>query len=176
MSTQVKTKEKQDNTNSTGEIIIQKIKLNNDGTAFINYKNSSNQAATLVEYSGKEEVTNEFREVFQKNIDGFLGILPELDKKKNKITMNAIRFDYDGSEKLKSAIYSVKYAFNDANNAVLNISTPQLPTYKEGLENTFSISGKHEELLHETIKVAKGYINGETNTKQLKLVVDNEEK
>lgn len=41
--------------------------------------------------------------------------------------------------------------------------------------NTFCISGKDEELLHEVIAAAKAYINGETRIKQMKLVVDNTE-
>lgn len=61
------------------------------------------------------------------------------------------------------------------NNAVINISTPLLPIYKEGYENTFCISGKDEEALHKIIEKAKAYINGETRTKQMKLVVDNTE-
>ena len=39
------------------------------------------------------------------------------------------------------------------------------------MENTFTISGKDEEALHEVIAQAKAYINGETRTKQMKLVV-----
>ena len=89
--------------------------------------------------------------------------------------MNVIRFDYGKCDFLERALYSIKYSFNDQNNAVINISTPLLPIYKEGYENTFCISGKDEEDLHEVIKKAKAYINGETRTKQMKLVVDNTE-
>lgn len=91
--------------------------------------------------------------------------------------MNAIRLEYSKDNFLKSALYSVKYAFNDANNAVVNISTPLLPIWQEDFDDkTFCISGKYEVLLHETIAKAKAYINGETRTKQLsclEVVVDN---
>ena len=55
----------------------------------------------------------------------------------------------------------------------MNLNTPQLPIYQEGMENTFCISGKDEEALHEVIKAAKAYLNGETRTKQMSLIVDN---
>ena len=68
-------------------------------------------------------------------------------------------------------MYSVKYAFNPANNAVINISTPQLPIYREEFdEKTFCISGKHEEKLYELISLAKKYLQGQTKFEQLKTV------
>lgn len=57
----------------------------------------------------------------------------------------------------------------------MNLNTPPLPIYKEGMENTFTISGKDEEALHEVIAKAKAYMKGDTRTKQMKLVVDNTE-
>lgn len=113
------------------------------------------------------------KSAFQSTVEGFCGCIPRLTGDINKITMNCIKFDYGTDGYLKQALYSVKYAFNDQNNAVINISTPLLPIYKEGMENTFCISGKHEEALHEVIRLAKAYIKGETRTKQLKVIVDN---
>ena len=40
-------------------------------------------------------------------------------------------------------------------------------------ETTLAISGKDVELLHKVIAKAKAYINGETRTKQMTLIVDN---
>lgn len=139
-------KEKEENTTKSSNMMyIQKVKINNNNTATISYKMSNDLAAQEVLFTGKDQ----------------------------KITMNAIRLDYDKSDFLEKALYSVKYAFNDQNNAVINISTPLLPIYKEGMENTFCISGKDEEILHAIIAKAKAYIAGETRTKQMKLVVDN---
>lgn len=168
-------KEKEENTTSSNQMFINRVKINNDNTAAINYRTTCDSNAKEVLYQGKEEVTEDFKKAFQKTVDGFVGCIPKLASESNKITMNVIKFDYGKTEFLEKALYSVKYAFNDQNNAVINISTPLLPIYKEGMENTFTISGKHEEALHKVIAKAKAYINGDTRTKQMKLVVDNTE-
>lgn len=156
---------------------INKIKINKDRTAIINYVLSDDLSSTEVVYTGKEKVTEEFYNKFQENIEGFIGCVPALGKDITNIVMNAIKFDF-GKEngRLKNALYSVKYAFSSSNNAVLNISTPLLPIYQDNFdEKTFCISGKHEQLLYEVIELAKGYINGDTATVQgkLNLVVNN---
>jgi len=166
-------KEKEENTTSSNQMFINKVKINKNKTASIYYRTTCNSNAQKVYYTGKEEVTNEFLETFQSTVRGFTSCIPRLAPDGSKITMNAIKFDYGKDEFLKSAQYSVKYAFNDQNNAVINISTSHLPIYKEEFENTFCISGKDEEALHEVIACAKAYINGETKTKQMKLIVDN---
>lgn len=162
-----------DTTASSNILFINKVKINNDGTAAINFSSSSAQNAQEVAFQGKEEVTKDFFETFQATVKSLLNALPRLTADEKKITMNVIAFNYGKDEFLSSAGYSAKYAFNDQNNAVLNLNMPPLPIYKEGMESTFCISGKDEELLHEVIKHAKAYINGETRTKQMKLVVDN---
>lgn len=168
-------KEKEENTTIGNQMFINKVKINNDNTATINYRTTCDSNAKEVFYQGKEEVTEEFKKAFQKTVDGFVGCIPKLTSESTKITMNAIKFEYGKDGFLKSALYSVKYAFNDQNNAVINISTPLLPIYKEEFENTFCISGKDEEALHKVIGEAKAYIEGKTRTKQMKLVVDNTE-
>lgn len=172
--TNIALKEKEENTTNTqNQMFINKIKINNDNTAIISFKTSNDLSAQEVIFTGKDPITESFAKTFQEAVKGFCGVLPSLSKDSSKITMNAIKFDYGKSDFLEKALYSIKYAFNDQNNAVVNISTPLLPIYKEGMENTFCISGKDEETLHEIIAKAKAYINGETRTKQMKLVVDN---
>lgn len=172
-----KTAVKEDNGKNENKnlMFIQKVKVNNDKTATIQFKTSNDLSAQEISFTGKDQITEEFAKSFQETVKGFTSVLPALSKDASKITMNAIRFDYGKGDFLEKALYSVKYAFNDANNAVVNISTPLLPIYKEGLENTFTISGKDEEALHNVISKSKAYINGETRTKQMKLVVDNTE-
>lgn len=175
VATAVKTTEK-DNTASKNQMFIVKVKINNDGTAAINYRTSCDSDTKEVYYQGKDGVTEEFKNIFQETVNGLIGCIPKLTGDKNKITMNSIKFDYGKDEFLESALYSAKYAFNDQNNAVINLNTPPLPIYKEELENTFCISGKDEDALHEVIAKAKAYINRETKTKQMKLIVDNSDK
>nr|DAJ74761.1 MAG TPA: hypothetical protein [Caudoviricetes sp.] len=167
------TKEKENTTQSKNLMFIQKVKVNNDNTATIQFKTSNDLSAQEINFTGKDQITEEFAKSFQETVKGFTSCLPKLASESNKLTMNAIRLDYGKTDFLEKALYSVKYAFNDQNNAVINISTPLLPIYKEGMENTFCISGKDEEALHNVIAQAKAYINGETRTKQMKLVVDN---
>lgn len=173
--TKTNTKEKSESTNKVEGMFIIKVKLNNDNTASIFYRTSTDKEAKEVYYTGKDQVTEEFKKAFQACVQGFCGVMPRLTPDSDKITMNAIKFDYDKSGFLNSALYSIKYAFNEQTNAVVNISTPLLPIYKEGMENTFTIAGIHEEALHDVIAKSKAYINGETRTKQMKLVVDNSE-
>lgn len=172
---QTAAKEKESTTQSKNLMFIQKVKVNNDNTATIFYKTSNDLCAQEVSFTGKDQITEEFSKAFQNAVTGFTSCIPKLASETSKITMNVIRFDYGKSDFLEKALYSVKYDFNDQNNAVINISTPLLPIYKEGYENTFCISGKDEEALHKVIEKAKAYINGETRTKQMKLVVDNTE-
>lgn len=173
--TKTAAKEKESKTTNGKQMFINKVKINNDDTAAIYYRTTCDSNAQEVYYQGKDGVTEDFKQKFQNTVRGFTSCIPKLESERNKITMNAIKFDYGKDEFLKSALYSIKYAFNDQNNAVINISTPLLPIFKEGMENTFCISGKDEEALHEVIAAAKAYINGETRTKQMKLVVDNTE-
>ena len=118
-------------------------------------------------YTGKDEVTEEFRNLFQEAVDTFIELLPDLRKSKNQIKMNTIRFDYDKSGFLEKVLFSTVWTFNSQGN-VINLNTPQFPIYKpEMSETTVAISGKDEELLHNIIQKAKDYMNGDTRTKQL---------
>ena len=150
---------------------INKVKINNDKTAVISYVQQGDLSSSEVVFTGKEKVTDEFFKKFQENVEGFVGCMPILAKDIANITMNAIKFDYGKDNgALKQVLYSVKYAFNPANNAVVNISTPLLPLHKEGMdEKTFYIAEAHEKLLKEVIELAKAYINGDTGTVQGKL-------
>lgn len=150
---------------------INKVKINNDKTAVISYVQQGDLSSSEVVFTGKEKVTDEFFKKFQENVEGFVGCMPILSNDIANITMNAIKFDYGKDNgALKQVLYSVKYAFNPANNAVVNISTPLLPLFKEGMDdNVFYVSERHEELLKEVIELAKAYINGDTGTVQGKL-------
>lgn len=173
MATATAEKTKKDKTNKTESMFIERVKINNDKTATINYRTTCDASAQEVFYQGKDGVTEEFYNIFQSTVSGLVEAVPRLKADFNKIEMNAIKFDYGKDEFLKSALYSAKYKFNDAANGVMNLNMPPLPIYKEGMENTFSISGKDEDTLHEVIAKAKAYIAGDTRTKQMKLVVDN---
>lgn len=172
-TTQTIQKEQDNKTPSSNQIFIQKVKINSDNTAKIYYRTTCDSNAQEVCYQGKEEVTEDFKSTFQATVKGLTNMLPRLAPDSSKITMNVIKLDYDKTEFLSSALYSAKYNFSDQTNAVINLNTPFLPIYKEGMENTFCISGKDEDALHEVIAKAKAYLKGETRTKQMSLIVDN---
>ena len=155
---------------SEQKILITNIKLNKDDTAHIEFKKSDDLGSGVTKWDGQEKITSEFKDAFLNCKEGFLGCIPEL-KEKN-VTMNNMFFYYNKeSNKLDKALYSIKYAFNPANNAVINVSTPQLPIYKDGFdEKTFCISGKHEIALYKVIELAEKYMEGETRTEQQKCV------
>lgn len=157
---------------SQQKIQIKKVKILNDGTAEIKYNVSDELGKGDNTYTGDQKVTGEFSEKFQSCVDGFIGCLPVLEKDKQNIKMNCINFDYaKDSDKLNNVLYSVKYSFNPANNAVVNISTPKLPIYREEFdEKTFCVSGIHEAALYEIQELAKKYLEGQTATEQLKTV------
>lgn len=157
---------------------INKIKINNDKTAIISYVQSEDLSCSEIVHTGKEKVTDEFFKKFQETVSTFCGILSKLKPDANQITMNAIKFSYNSAGVLEKVLYSVKYQYHTAGNAFVNISTPMIPIHKEHFdEKTFCIAGSDETLLHDIVKLAKAYINGDTGTVQgkLNLVVENEE-
>ena len=156
----------------TEQIFIKKIKVKNDNTAEIQYTTSDDLGKGNITFTGDQQITGEFKRAFQNTVEGFIGCMPLLSKDKTKITMDSIKFEYDASGQLQKALYSVKYAFATAKNAVTNIDTPLLPIYKEEFDDkTFCISGKHEDELYEIIELAKKYLQGQTRTEQMKLEV-----
>lgn len=166
-------KEKKENTTKSTGLYITKIKFK-EGKAVINFKDEQDLSLKEGVYSGKDETTEEFKSLFQQAVDTFVELLPDLKKSRNQIKMNALRFDYDKQGFLEKVLFSTVWTFNNQGN-VINLNTPQFPIYKpEMSETTVAISGKDEELMHDIIAKAKAYMNGDTRTKQMKLVVNND--
>lgn len=169
------TKEQNENTTGRKGLFIKKIKLDPKGTAIIDHESLDSLFMDAGTYTGTDQVTEEFKNIFQSATSIFCALIPGLKREEPSFRMNAINFDYDKVGFLEKASFSVVYTFNKQGN-VLNLNTSLFPIYKETMsETTVAVSGKHEELLHEIIKKAKAYINGESRTKQgkLALVVDN---
>lgn len=166
-------KEKEESTQKTTGLYITKIKFK-ENKAVINYRDEQDLSLKEGVYSGKDETTEEFKFLFQQAVDTFVELLPDLKKSRNQIKMNALRFDYDKQGFLEKVLFSTVWTFNNQGN-VINLNTPQFPIYKpEMSETTVAISGKDEELMHDIIAKAKAYMNGDTRTKQMKLVVNND--
>lgn len=163
-----------DKTNAMEQLQITEIKLNGDGTAFVAYKKVGKWFSKEIKFNPTEQVTEDFKIKFQLTKYGFLGCMPLLMGDQDRIITNSLKFSYEG-DFLDTILYSVKYYFAQDSKEVIDISTPKLPVYKEGRENIFTVAGTHVETIHEVIKAAKAYINGETRTKQMKLIVNNEE-
>lgn len=149
---------------------ITKIKVNNDKTATINFKESGNLDTKEVVFTGKEKVVDEFNNAFQSAVNSFVEICPALKSDTKNLTMNAINFEYGQNEKIEKVSYAVKY--KPQSNVITNIPVNNIPIYKEEFtEKTFSVSGKDEKLLYEILEYAQKYISGDTRTKQMKIEV-----
>lgn len=152
---------------------ITKIKVNNDQTATIWFKDSDDLATNEITCTGKEKITDEFKNAFNDSVKSFVEICPAFKNFSKDLTMNTIKFDYGKSEKLEKVSYSVKY--QPQSNILANIPVNNVPIYREEFtEKTFSVSGKDEQLLYSILDFAQKYKAGETRTKQMKLEVVND--
>lgn len=149
---------------------ITKIKVNNDKTATINFKESGDMETKEIVFTGKEKITEDFEKTFQSAVDSFISIIPALEKEAAKITMNTVTFTYGESEKIEKVSYTVKY--QPQKSILANIPINNVPIYKDTFtEKTFAVSGKDEQLLYTILDYASKYISGNTRTKQMKLEV-----
>lgn len=165
-------KEKEENSTKVTGLYLTKIQIK-DNRAIIEYKEDKDLNKNEGTFTGLDDCTEEFLKLFQDAKDIFGELIPSLRKELSEIKMNVIKFEYNNQGFLDKVLFSIVYKYSASGN-VTNISTGLIPIYKEELaENVLSVSGKHEELLHQIIKAAKAYMNGETRTKQMKLVVDN---
>jgi hypothetical protein len=165
-------KEKQDSTNNVTGLFIKQITMK-ENKAMIKLLDENDFKVQDINFNVKDEVTGEFKELWNSALQIVVEINPQLKKELPALKLNHIQFYYDKSGFLSDASFSVIWTFDD-NGHVLNLNYSKFPIYKpEMSENTVAISGKHEELLHEIIKKAKAYMNGDTRTKQMSLIVDN---
>ena len=168
------TKESTSNETKATGLLITRIQIK-ESRAIISYHDDKDFSLNEGRHTGKEDCTQEFLQKFDSAKEIFGEIIQGLRNELPTITMNVIKFEYNKQGFLDKVLMSVKYKFNKQGN-VTNISTGNIPIYNDNLgENTVCVSGKHVELLHEIIQKAKDYMNGDTRTKQMKLVVDNTE-
>ena len=62
--TKTAVKEKESTTQSKNLMFIQKVKVNNDNTATIVYKTSNDLSAQEVNFTGKDQITEDFAKAF----------------------------------------------------------------------------------------------------------------
>lgn len=175
--TKLATNEKTEQSNmATGEKLITKIKLTPAETLEVNYKLSNDKEALEVLYVGKEEVTAKFSENFEKLTAVACQIVPMLENAPEEdLSVGILRLKYNDNGFLDKVSLSIKLLI-EASNSPINISTPMVDFTKEDMSDfVFRISQENEELIHEVVALTKAYMNGDTRTKQLSLVVDNEE-
>ena len=150
------------------DVLIEKIKFNINKSATIFYKTTNNNCTRQTMFVGKEPAKQEFLNVFKNLVEGFVGCLPIFQKELSSLKMDSIKFAYDNENYLEKAQYIVNYTLHK-NNKDMNITTPMLAIYKEGLENEFTISGVHETAIKRVIELAKAYMNGDTRVQQTNL-------
>lgn len=139
---------------------INKIKINPDKTAVINYAQSDDLTSAEITFKGKDKVTEAFYNKFQENVEGLIASIPILGEDKFNLTMNIIKFVYNEDKNIESIQYAAKYSINSEDDKA-DIVTPLLAMELK--------EEAHQKLLHEVIRQAKAYVNGDTSTKQMKI-------
>ena len=139
---------------------INKIKINPDKTAVINYAQSDDLTSAEITFKGKDKVTEAFYNKFQENVEGLIASIPILGEDKFNLTMNIIKFVYNEDKNIESIQYAAKYSINSEDDKA-DIATPLLAMELK--------EEAHQKLLHEVIRQAKAYVNGDTSTKQMKI-------
>lgn len=174
--TKLATKTNGEKDNLVGEKFITKIKLMPDNTLEMKYKLSNNQEALTVTYCGKEEVTNKCLAQFTELNALACQIVPLLaHAAPADLKTNIIRLKYNENGNIDKVSLSIQLKLNTSNSPV-NISTPLVALMTEESEESdaFRVSAENEEIIHVLLALAKAYMNGDTRTKQLSLVVGNE--
>lgn len=165
-------KEKEETTNNVTGMFIKKIQMQ-DNKALIVLSDEDEFKKQNGNFAVKDEVTEEFKNLWDSAKEIVTAINPQLEKEITALRLNHIQFFYDKSGFLSDVSFSVVWTF-DSSGHVLNLNYSKFPIYKpEFADNVVAISGKHEDLLHDILKAAKAYMNGETRTKQMSLIVDN---
>ena len=148
---------------------ITKIKVNEDLTAIVYYKENSNNTDTReIVFKGGEKITDEFNTAFQKSKSTFGEIIPLLKDDLHKIRMISISFEYNEVKQINKVSYNVKYT--PQKGVKTEIPVKNLPIYDETIKS-FTVSGKDVDLLYEILDYANKYIKGDTRTKQMKIEV-----
>lgn len=167
-------KSKEETTNGFKGLLIKKIKMEKN-RALISLIDDDDFKTQNGDFNVKDEVTEDFKKLWDSAKTIVTALHPKLHSEITALRLNHIQFFYDDNGFLSDASFSVIWTIDD-NGHILNLNYQKYPIYKpEMSETTVAISGKHEELLHEILKAAKAYMNGDTRTKQMKLVVDNTE-
>lgn len=165
-------KEKEETTNNVTGLFIKQIKMQ-ENKALIKLSDEDDFKKQNGDFAVKDEVTEEFKNTWDSAKTIITSLIPQLYKEIAAMRLNWIGFEYDKNGFLSNVNFSVVWTF-DSNNHILNLNLPKIPIYKEEMgEDVVAISGKHEEILHNILKCAKAYMNGETRTKQMSLIVDN---
>lgn len=167
------TDEKQKSGNEvSGEKLLTRIKLTNTDTLEIDYKFSNEDEALTVKYEGKDGVTKKFMEQFEETKVIVKEILPTLEEDSK---VHIVRLKYDSAGFLDKISLSFQIT-SLLSNTPINVSTPFIGFVDPDEENQSpALSNNAETMIHEIVALSKAYMNGDTRTKQLSLVVDNEE-
>jgi len=161
-------KEKEETTGKTTGLFIKQIKMK-DNRALITLSDDNDFRTQNGDFNVKDEVTEEFKTLWHNALEIVVALTPQLGKEVSALRLNHIQFFYDKKGFLSDVSFSVIWTF-DSQGHVLNLNYTKFPIHKPELSETVvAISGKHEELLHEILKAAKAYMNGETRTKQTSL-------
>lgn len=146
---------------------IYKIKIDKDSFGKIVYGIGNKKEKRLTEYDGKEQVTTFFENEFQDLKQVAKYIIPQIeDINDDDIKVNSISLKYD-IDFLKGVTMSLSIKIREDLESPLNLNTPYV-TF--GGDKDFVLGDGFKKTFEKIINKAKEYMNGDTRTKQLKLV------
>ncbi len=148
---------------------VNKIKIDKDNFGQIFYTLGDKQSDRNARFKGKEQVTTFFEQDF-KRLNKFIGyIIPQFEETdSDDITVRSISIKYDGLGAALGCVISASVKFREDIKSPLNFSTP----YVKFEDNDFELGRESKKIIDNLIDHAKKYMEGETRTKQLKLVDD----
>lgn len=165
--TKAQTKETQETRESASFYNVNKIKIDKDNFGTIIYSRGDKKTDSLTRFKGKEQVTTFFEQDF-KRLNNFIGyIIPQFEETdSDDITVRSISIKYDGLGAALGCVISASVNFREDIKSPLNFSTP----YVKFEDNDFELGRESKKIIDNLIDHAKKYMEGETRTKQLKLV------
>lgn len=161
------TKETQETRESASFYNVNKIKIDKDNFGTIIYSRGDKKTDSLTRFKGKEQVTTFFEQDF-KRLKTFVGyIIPQFEEiDKNDIAIRSLSVKYDGLGAALGCTISASVVFREDLATPLNFTTP----YCKFEDNDFCLGKDAKKIIDTLIDHAKKYMDGETRTKQLKLV------
>lgn len=172
---QTQLKEQTDNTTKKTETLISKIKLDKFGFPTIVLTKTNDKSSQEIVFTGKEEVTEDFKKKFNELKNTIVEIIPFLEDTEQEIKTTGLTIKYGLSSELKGIVITAQVQAQETILSPVNINTPYVKFAAPECSDEFTLCSRNLDIVEKIIHKTEAYMNGDTKTKQLSLVVDNSE-